>query len=423
MRLGFQQSMGLAVFLCASAVLAQDTLSLEQALALARERAPALAAEQAAVGVARGRLRTSQYWLPEEPEVSLELAPRASNGTTTTDTGIAIAQRFEILGQRGKRIRRDLLLLDATAADYAAFERDYLALVAGAYLQATAAEERLELARRAEAEGREADAAAASRHEAGDIALLDRNLAAIELARLERERWRMEGGVARAHAEVSYLLGRAPGDLRTSSSLVESLRSLERGLGADADRGAPALERSEVSAARARIEAQEAEASLLRAERAPDLVFSVGREREERTDRLTRFGVALSVPLFRKNRGEILAALAELDGARATLAVATRAAERDVAQAAARRRATEGALDAVRRRMTAPAEENLGLAASSYEAGKIGLLDLILVRRSALEALGALVDSRLEYGQALVEVRRAAGLLPPGLESAPATGR
>lgn len=425
MRLDIKNTSALAVLLCVSPALASaaDRLSLEQAVAMARERAPALAAEQAAIGVARGQLRVSEYWLPSEPELTVELAPRRSDTTSVNDSSVAIAQRFELLGQRGKRIGRARGLLDAAAADYATFERSYLTLVADAYLEAAAAEERLDLARRAEAQGREADTAASGRFETGDIALLDRNLAGIELARVERERWRVEGDAGRAHAELGYLLGLEPEETRPMSSLAEALPALEQGLLPGQDLTALARERSEVTAARARVTAQEAEASLLRAERGPDLVLSVGREREGGTDRLTRFEAVVSIPLFRRNRGEIQSAMAELDRTRASLTLATRAAERDLARAEAGKRASEGALAAVRERMTDRAEENLGLAASSYDAGKIGLLDLILVRRAALEGLGTLVDSRLEYGQALIEIRRAVGLPLPGAEAAPAPSR
>ena len=55
-------------------------------------------------------------------------------------------------------------------------------------------------------------------------------------------------------------------------------------------------------------------------------------------------------------------------------------------------------------------EENEKLALESYEVGQIGLGDLLLVRREALDARRALIDQLIETRLAEVELRARAGV-------------
>jgi cobalt-zinc-cadmium efflux system outer membrane protein len=69
-------------------------------------------------------------------------------------------------------------------------------------------------------------------------------------------------------------------------------------------------------------------------------------------------------------------------------------------QAAEELQATLGALD-----------ENEDLARRSYEAGQIGLVELLLVRREVLETRFAALDRLLDAAQARSELESRAGLL------------
>ena len=55
-------------------------------------------------------------------------------------------------------------------------------------------------------------------------------------------------------------------------------------------------------------------------------------------------------------------------------------------------------------------EENERLALESYDAGQIGLAELLLVRREALDARGSLIDQLIETRLAEVELRSKAGV-------------
>ena len=81
----------------------EDTLTLEEALALAQERSPAIRAQRAEVEAARGRLQTARTY-PYNPELSLEGARRTSPGGDSSDRAIEASQEIEIGGQRGRRV-------------------------------------------------------------------------------------------------------------------------------------------------------------------------------------------------------------------------------------------------------------------------------------------------------------------------------
>jgi outer membrane protein, heavy metal efflux system len=55
-------------------------------------------------------------------------------------------------------------------------------------------------------------------------------------------------------------------------------------------------------------------------------------------------------------------------------------------------------------------EENEKLALESYEVGQIGLADLLLVRREALDARRSLIDQLIDTRLAEVELRTRAGV-------------
>lgn len=256
-----------------------EPLGLAAALALAREGAPILRA---------------CYLVPEEPELGLRLGARESTGgESTLDRAIQLAQRVEIAAKRRKRIRRDGSLLDARHAEFAAFERDYLVAVADAYLEAAAASERSHLAARGEALGADTFSAARARFEAGTALVLELDLAEVELGRLREARARAAGEAAASAAELAYLLGLGPEGIGAVGLVEDAVGELRRlawpDTGPETGDAPPARERPEVAAARSRVAAGHVEVALRRAGRVPDLVLSVGREREEATEHLTTF--------------------------------------------------------------------------------------------------------------------------------------
>jgi cobalt-zinc-cadmium efflux system outer membrane protein len=151
----------------------------------------------------------------------------------------------------------------------------------------------------------------------------------------------------------------------------------------------------------------EAEERLGRGLAWPDLTPSVRYERDE-GDRVLWAGLRVSLPLL--DHGKQLRAVARLkaDRLRLDLEAQRRALVTEV----------EGLLAvhelraAAARELSANADilaDNESLARRSYEAGQIGLSEMLVVRRETLDARRELLDSLLEVAEARAELDSLAG--------------
>jgi cobalt-zinc-cadmium efflux system outer membrane protein len=95
------------VFVCmvqSSAVAQSVSLSLEEALARAREAAPVLLIARARIEEARARLSGAGLRFRDNPTVDVGSGPRYTDAGVQTDLDLGISQLFETGGQRAARI-------------------------------------------------------------------------------------------------------------------------------------------------------------------------------------------------------------------------------------------------------------------------------------------------------------------------------
>src|SRR5262245_32813489 len=98
-------SLGLACAAFAAATVhAQAPLTFEQALAMARERAPRVAVARARIDEARGRLAGAQVRFRDNPVVDASAGPRKLETDTVTDYEFGVSQTFEVGNRRAARI-------------------------------------------------------------------------------------------------------------------------------------------------------------------------------------------------------------------------------------------------------------------------------------------------------------------------------
>ena len=100
---------------------------------------------------------------------------------------------------------------------------------------------------------------------------------------------------------------------------------------------------------------------------------------------LPTVGVALPIPLFNRNRGEIVAARADVQRAQAELDIARREAEATLARA---RRTRDGALARLARDSSTvqSATRNTALTERAYTEGEMAISDVLDARRAQREA-------------------------------------
>jgi cobalt-zinc-cadmium efflux system outer membrane protein len=124
-------------------------------------------------------------------------------------------------------------------------------------------------------------------------------------------------------------------------------------------------------------------------------------------------GVGIPLPLFDRNRGNIAAAKAELQGADARAAVARLEAEANSRAALVLVEAADRKAEAAQRTM-ATANEGYRLAQIAYQAGKSPLIELLAARHNLGVARGVILDADTARLDARLNLARLQGLTITG---------
>jgi cobalt-zinc-cadmium efflux system outer membrane protein len=279
-----------------------------------------------------------------------------------------------------------------------------LRAAAAAYFRALHAQERIRLLDATAQLAATVHSVADRRFRAGDIAVLDVNIARAAMARVRADRETAEASRALATGDLQQLL-QLDGDISVAG---EFLRASEPDLSALLEAAAG---RPEVRALEAGIREAEAEASLGRAFATPDYGLGVQYAREE-GDRILLGGVTITLPMF--SNGQELRAVgnaraarlrAELEAARRRVHLEVRSAF----EAYSRRRA---ALRVLETEAIPGLDENEALTTRSFEVGQLGLPELLLIRREILDTRSQHLDALLEVALARIDLDASAGVLP-----------
>lgn len=387
----------------ASAQQQPAVLTLEDALERARQSAPAVIAARMRIDEARGRVVGASLPLPGNPTVDLE-AGRRTGQTSSTDYGVEVGQDLELPQRRRARIdsaRAGVTQEEQRARDV---EREALRGVATTFLRAVEARERAEAAGIGARLAEEALRIAERRYTAGDVAQLDVNLARTAVARAEGETRIANATLTGQVAHLQVLLGFAEpvtvgGSLRDVLPLITS------------DLAARTADRPDIRVLDAEIAEAEADARFARTLRWPDFGLRASYAKEE-GDRIILGGVGVTLPVFHKGQEAAIIANARLARLRAQREALTMTSEAEVRGAVATHDALLAAAAEYERTVLPLVEENEKLALESYEVGQIGLGDLLLVRREALDARRAFIDQLIDTRLAEIDLRAKAGVWP-----------
>jgi len=377
---------------------AADGLTLEAALALATERSLDILASRRRVAEAEARLRTRPA-LRDNPAID---AARGARGASPSDFAAGLSQTFELGGRGAARRDVDRAGLAREEAEAVRTERDVLREVRMAFLDGLHAAERLRLARSLEADAAELERIARRRHEAGDIAALDVNVASSTRSRARAEVKSAQAAQATALTDLRVLLGLEAGEPLSLAGPLREERSYDA-----ARLLAVVAERPEVRALEAQVREAEAEVRLGKGFAWPDVTPAVRYERDE-GNRVLWTGLSVSLPLFERGRQLRAVGRARADGLRAEAEAMKRVLQNRVQGALASHELRLGAVS----ELAANAEtldDSEALARRSYEVGQIGLGELLLVRREAAEARRQWLDSLLELAQVRAELDSLAG--------------
>ena len=380
------------------------TWTLADVLARAREQAPQIVSARLAVEEARGQLVGASINQQSNPDLNFQAGHRTGERGRFLDLQVGVRQTLDPGSRRDAPIEGATALVEQGAAGVEETTRVVLRQAASAYYRALHATDRIQLLDRARELAAGVYNVADRRFRAGDIAVLDVNLARAALARTRADR--DAAGAARAVAlgELKQLLLIrdelvVEGDLAAALDDPE-LAALQRS----------ASERPELRALEAAVREAEADVRLGLASAKPVYGVGVQYSREE-GDQVILGGLTITLPAFMK--GQELGAVgtarttrlrAELDAARTRIQIEVQSA----LDAYRERRAAVRVLEA---EALPGLDESDALTTRSFDVGQISLPDLLLVRREFIDTRFHHLDALLEAALARVNVDASAAIL------------
>jgi len=392
------------ILLVAGSGAAQEALTLEQALSLARERAPAVLFARARIEEARGRLSAASAI--RNPEVEAAAGGAISGEPRSAKVDAGFLQDVELGGRRSSRIDVARAEMTSSIAEADDVLRRAQREVAAAFFRGLQAQERLALLAGAERIAEDTLEAARRRHESGDVALLDVNVARAAAARARSDVHGARSQLAASLAELRVLLGFSSEEPVRLDGKISTPRRFDL-----EDLLEKAVERPDVRALQSELDAANAGLRLGQALSWPELALGAVYQREEGQDFLLG-AVRLSLPVFDRGEGVRAEARAragrltqELDARRRAVRIEVRAAFEIYDQQRA-------AVEELERDALGVVEENETLSKESYDVGQISLIELLLVRRQMLEIRSDHLSRLLDAAIASADLEASAGVSP-----------
>jgi cobalt-zinc-cadmium efflux system outer membrane protein len=385
-------------------------LSLEAALARARDANADLAAATADVSAARGRLAQASV-LAANPVVTPGANQhRLPQGESNVDASVSIGQELQIGGQRGLRIaaaRFDLVHAEQLRADRA---RLVDGEVRRAFAGLVAAQRRRVLALDAAVQAERLADVAATRVEQGDAGRLEVDLARLDVVKTRADATAADTEVARATARLATAIGAEPDETIAVTALDEPPHETPA---EPAVLGRAVATRPDLAAARAARDQLEGQADLAhRVGLVPNPTVRGFYSHENGHENLLGGEIEIPLPIFDRQQG----AEADLRGQAASAAAQTAKLERDIPRqvrtALAHHRAAAAAWARYRQDALPAADAARAGLDRAAAAGSLALPDLLVQQDRLREARKAAIDAWLDLQEAEADVIEAIGGAP-----------
>jgi cobalt-zinc-cadmium efflux system outer membrane protein len=368
---------------------------------------PRIAADEAALAVAKARRSTARVALPSHPQLEVSAATRKAAGIPRAwNLYATLRQELEIGGQRRKRIAVAEGEGEVATARARTSRRELVADALFAYYDVLAVRERRALLEQAQRVSAALATLAKGRSAAGAEAGVTADLAELAAIALQRRALEHERDEAIARATLARAIGLAPADL---PRVVGDLAPMPI-----PERAADPSARSELALAKATVRLRQRETALVRRELVPNPSLSVFVQRDGFAEIVLGAGISLPLPLpgpvgpLAKSR--VTEARAREREATAEREAITRGVklESDIAIEELRaRRAIAALYDAA---TLERARADLDVLATALEAGRMDLREALLAQQRLLEFLDAEIEARHATSLAAVEARRVLGL-------------
>ena len=403
--------MSLAVVIFATGLASAETLTLDEAVDQALRNNPDFLATRQQLRVGEARLVKARYWNAFNPVVQVGAAQWHSPQTgSVAEPAVNASIEVEVAGQPGKRIKEAEDNLVKVRAQVADAQRTLTAQVKSSFYQVLYVKRRLELFRRIEDLNRRLRDASQARFKTGEGTRMEANLEEIRYDQSRRDTLVGRRDYQNGLRELRRVVGidaDVPLDLNGSLSVrpasIDAATLLDVAF----------ANRPDLKAGNAEIKRVEAETALTKRLIVPNPVISGTYSLEPSAPgsnfRIVGGAVGISIPLFDRKQAE-LTALAG-DRMRATynrravlLNIGTQ-----VRDAVAGYDAAAEAVQIYESDMVSRVEQNFGFIETAYRAGKINLLQLVVVQNDLVRADLSYLDALREYWVARTNLEFAIG--------------
>ena len=387
------------------------SLSLDEALTRAETASVIVRRARAERALVASRDVGASLLLPSNPVAAFGAGRRREviDGTGRAQ-GLQMAahleQTFEVAGQRGTRRAEVARQLDAAGWRETAARVETRARARGAYIGTLLADAQLAAARRRIDLVHQLVEGVRTRVQSGAASSVDLHLARVEQGRAIRDRAAAEQSRAMALAELRVLVNLPPGTAITLTTVMGPPPARVASM-------SPLLERAQTYRAElkqisAERDATDAAITRLSREATPNPTLFVDYQRDLPGQTYLGGGVALPLPFFRRNQGELAVARSDRDRLGEESALAGREVAAEV-ERAFRSAAVQGELlHAIETEMLPAAESAVDLITQGWRAGKFDLFRVIQASREAAEtrrdylvALGALWEATIALDRAV----------------------
>lgn len=390
---------------------AEEPITLEEAIARALARNPLLAAQ--AMGAEAAQARVRQAGMRPNPQLAMEVEDFGGRGPLSEFQGaqltVQIEQTLELGGKRGRRKRAEALNSGLASLDFEWQRRLLEREVAVRFAGVLAAQERLALETEIVELQREVKTAVGKRVAAGKDPPLEETRVQVELAEAELELRAAERGLEIARRGLAKTWGEEDAGFGHAVALDAQIQSprgwdgLLVGLGES-----PLMSRWVLEEERAG-----AELSLARALRMPDLTLFGGvRHFKDGNERALVAGLAIPFPLFDRNQGGVQEATLQASMTRAERDDAEAQTRLDLREAHTRLIDAYAAVIALREEIVPAAERTFATALAGYRNGKFEYLLVLDAQRTLFAVRAREVEARENYFQAWADVQLLVGPSP-----------
>jgi len=391
-------------------------LALDDALELALVHSPLMAAFAWDLRIAESQV--VQQSLPPNPELEVEVEGLTED--TDTETTFAISQEFELGRKRAKRRRVALVDRHLAAWDLEEARLQVITATRQAFVGVMKAQAMSSLFAEIVDLSEQAAVAVTERVRAGKVSPIEETRAAGELAaaRIAHMGAQRQLTASRARLAASWGATRATfeavdGDLETvlaPAPLEELAELLPRH---------PAMARWA-----AEIERRKASLALEKAGQIPNVGFSAGvLTNDEFDDSTVVAALAIPLPIFDRNQGNIQSARFALARAESEQAAQRAARHADLVVAYENLATAFAEVEMLRKHLIPGALEATTATREGYRQGKIGLLELLDAQRSLFKARTSYVEAQASYQTSRADLEGLIATDLTALASRPASAR